>query len=352
MGRAAWHRRWVLIGAVMAVSGLGGVVVAGCASESTTSEESATSAEQTSAAADHLEELAQGETPGIASQLVEVDGYSYEDVEDDEVAAIHEYLTAIEDEIGVAEFFRAVSLHSIVSEDEDQNTARRADGAYETGFLQLLEYSEPPPVGVEPARTSVSDDDPIDSFTVGDIDVFVFEDPESPDSRFTLAWDRHGVTGSLDGADRAPLERWVRRYLELPERQPNESSTLSDQLHRVPGYAYVNYWDDSTNDLLVELLSGRAASAHAVVDRDGAIGGLWLIEVGAEITSEDLEAVANEIAPGAPTEAVELGQGEAVRVELETGETMYLSVQDQVLAVVVTTVDDLARPFLTDYLEG
>lgn len=240
----------------------------------------------------HSVDLAQGETAGIASQLVTVPGYRYEDPDADEVMSITAMLDAQAEVLGNPDLFRAVSLHSIVSEDPNQNTARAGSGLRETGFLRLIEFAPPPRAGArgDIAKIGTGGFPEVGSFTVAGTKVFVLEDETAPESRYYLVWFRHGVQGIFDGADRAPLERWTRAYLAIPEREPEESDRLAAALKPIPGYVYANWWEDTVLPDLGRIFVGSTASSvHAVSGIDEGVGGLMLAD---EVTGtlDDLAA--------------------------------------------------------------
>jgi hypothetical protein len=88
-------------------------------------------------------------------------------------------------------------------------------------------------VGVEAHPTSSYGQPAIDRLEAAGVSVFVFEIPQSPDSRFTYSWLDHGVQGFIDGANREPLERWVTAYLTLSKLAEQETLELAARLTSV-----------------------------------------------------------------------------------------------------------------------
>lgn len=122
---------------------------------------------------------------------------------------------------------------------------------------------------------------PIDRLEIAGVPVFVFGDPSSDDSRFTYQWLDHGIQGFIDGADREPIERWVRAYLAIPKLGENETAALHANLTDGPGFGYADYDPASTTGDLLAPLRGMAYSAHKVTDADGKFGLLVLAETDA-----------------------------------------------------------------------
>ena len=182
---------------------------------------------------DHTTELSTGESRILAAQLVEVPGYTYQDVSEDESKRIRNNLREWAQAVGVPEdIFSAVSLHAVKADDSSQNTALGSLGL-EVGFLSLSEFSEAPPAGAI-GQLGAGYQDSIDEFEVDGVTVRVFETPDSADSRFTYWWFRHGVQGMLDGATREETQRWVTDYLSQPVRVGAESGLLGAALSRSP----------------------------------------------------------------------------------------------------------------------
>jgi hypothetical protein len=226
---------------------------------------------------DHQSDLAVGETALLTQFLVPVDGYRYIDEPsskyEDVLAMFDAYDAGFDEDV-----FRAVSLHGVVADDPSQNTAQRWDKKWEVGYLALVEFTEVMPSGIDQQLAEKSfGGEAIDQLDVGGIKVFVFEDPESPDSRFFYSWLEHGIQGFIDGADREPLERWVRSYLMIPKLAERETKELAARLTDIPGFAYANV-DWSTEGATVEAFGDSFYSMHAVGDSVGSIGRLMLID--------------------------------------------------------------------------
>lgn len=286
METAERHRVVTFRRAALVVAGL---LLSSCSAPGQDDAAPSTSREDTTAV-DHQEELAEAEDLGIASQLVDVPGYRYDDIDPREVDGILQILEAAEDDMGIPEVYRSVSLHSVVADDPTQNRSRRGDGAYEVGFLALIEFVEPPPATASETWSIFSADgrEPIDELALSGTTVWVFEDPSAPESRYKLVWLRHGVQGNLDGAELEPLTTWAEAYLAIPEREPEEDDLLARSLPDVDGFAYVNYWDPSITEDLGELFLEDPASVHAVVDAEGTVGVLSLVDVPPPFDGDDL----------------------------------------------------------------
>jgi hypothetical protein len=225
-------------------------------------------------AKDHQRELAAGETPLLARHLVPVDGYSYVDALRAEVALASSDIEAAEAEAGV-DLLGGFSLHSVISDDPPQNTARNTTGDFEVGFLQLYQLVVPVRYGEDEqiARATVPSD-LIDRFDVAGIRVFVFEDPSHPDSRYFYVWTEHGMTGVIDGADREPLERWLAAYLKIPKLGDHEAPDLASRLTAVEGFAYTDVDTSLSPEFVV--LADIDHSMHIVSDHEDPVGSIIL----------------------------------------------------------------------------
>lgn len=303
----------------------------------------------TTEAVDHQTSLAEGETAGIASQLVEVPGYRYEDVSAEEVEGLLDIMRRDLAPLG-DDPIRAASFHSVVADDDSLNTADGSTGP-ELGFFRLLEFRSSPPadLAAEVARLGTSGLDEIDQLEVDGTEVVVFEDPESIDSRYTLTWLRHGVQGVIDGATRAPLERWVQEYLAIPEREPTEDDRLAAALRSVPGYAYVNYWDDVLIDAVRPLLDGHPASIHTVTDDTGAMAVLALAETGEPLDQQGLVALADDLDPSGSASATQVA-GVPVATTTTADATLWVWSEGEISGVLVAPDESAGAAFLEAYL--
>lgn len=226
---------------------------------------------------DHQSDLAVGETALLTQFLVPVDGYRYIDEPSSKYEDVLATFDANDAELE-GDLFGAVSLHGVVADDPSQNTAQRWDRNWEVGYLALVQFNEVLPSGSDQQLAEWSfGGEAIEQLDVGGVKVFVFEDPESPDSRFFYSWLEHGVQGIIDGADREPLERWVRSYLMIPKLAERETKELAARLTDVPGFAYANV-DMSTEGAAVEAFGDLSYSMHAVADDVGSIGRLVLTD--------------------------------------------------------------------------
>jgi hypothetical protein len=152
---------------------------------------------------DHQVELAIGENEFVTRFVVPVDGYRYENDDGGTYEDVGAVLEAFDSGTGT-DVFGAISLHSVVGDDPSQNTARARNGDWEVGWLQLIQLNEAIPFGADKKWSEFAvafaiGDRPYEA--IGQLDlsgtaVFVFENPELPDSRFHYAWLDHGVRGS------------------------------------------------------------------------------------------------------------------------------------------------------------
>jgi hypothetical protein len=226
---------------------------------------------------DHQTDLSIGESSFLAVYVVPVAGYSYVNADDSEIEATIELLDSVESDAGY-DLFGAVSLHSVVADDPSQNTARTRSGNAEVGFLGLVQFNEVVPAGFEEQAASNSvGGAPIARLEMSDIPVFVFEDPESADSRYTYAWFEHGTQAFIDGADQEPLERWIDAYLQIPKLTPNETVELDALLVALERFTYANF-DPAIQPEIDEALGQYPYSAHRVADTEDVIGTLLLVE--------------------------------------------------------------------------
>ncbi len=353
-GRAL--RRLVLVGTVVVGVVLGGCGTSDDSSRSSTSESkgAATSGPSTTLS-DHQKHLVAGETISVTAQLVPVPGYRYEDVPKAEVEAALKQLREFEKSNGAAagEIYSAVSLHSVVAEDPAQNTARAGD-SNEVGFLRLVESAQQLPVGIEEevAKGFSGGVNQIDTLTVSEIPVYVFEDPASTDSRYYYVWIRDGVLGAVDGATRPELERWLTAYLAEPVLLPNETGRLSAALVPVSGYVYANDTDGFlTSSWITKPLGEVPNSFHLVADTEGTMGELLLAEVEPSMTTQQLTSTLLA-SVGDEFTSVGTSQMGGVTVEHLTGpDDVFAWTRDGIAGIYLTTENvDKAEPFLTTFL--
>jgi hypothetical protein len=226
---------------------------------------------------DHQTDLSAGESPFLGAYVVPVDGYSYVDADEFEIDAIIERLDSIERDTDY-DFFGAVSLHSIVADDPSQNTARTQARKLEVGFLGLVQLNDVVPAGrEEEVASNASGGVPIERLEMSGVPVFLFEAPDSVDSRYTYSWFEHGTHAFIDGADREPLERWIAAYRDVPKLAPNENAQLDAILVPLEGFTYANF-DPAVQPEFDEALGQYTYSAHRVADTADAIGSLLLVE--------------------------------------------------------------------------
>jgi hypothetical protein len=179
--------------------------------------------------------------------------------------------------------------------------------------------------------------------------VLVFEDPTSEDSRYYYTWLRHGVQGAIDGSDRASIERWLADYMAKPVLVDTETSTLSDRLVAVPGFAYVNFADPySTKQLVTKPLGKIPSSLHQIVDEDGAIGGLILAEAPSGVATLDyvdglLEAGLKGFTDAGP---VTFGTTTAEHLTGTSGQEAFVWVDNGIAAAMLTKSPTETTAFL------
>ncbi len=198
--------------------------IAGCGSAGGGGGESASSPAPSRAATspvNHLANLAPQESPELASQLVRIPGYSYADPPVSEVNSQIKRVKQHEEQVGApAGFIAAQSYHGVVAVDASQNKSRTTSGGTEVGFLVLWAFSQAPPASLTDDETFFSYQHdgkaPIARLEMSGTPVYVFEYPDTPDSRFMYSWLRHGILANFDGAARGPAERWLNRYLAAP----------------------------------------------------------------------------------------------------------------------------------------
>jgi hypothetical protein len=263
-----WRNGWVI--AVVALAMVGALGLIGTLVGDTDNPR------RLAASGDHQQELVAGETPFIAGYLVPVDGYSYADASKLEIDLMLRGIEEAEASAG-SDAWGASSLHSVIADDPSQNTTQG-----EVGFLYLIQFNSPILYGSEEeyARNSIMAE-MIDRLDIAGVPVFVFDNPESRNSRYHYVWFEHGVGGTIDGADRGPLEAWLSAYLEVPKLAEHETAELDARLTVVAGYAYsdfdlVHFGSDAEE--VGSALPDLAYSMHTVVDNEDPLGVLTLAE--------------------------------------------------------------------------
>ena len=225
----------------------------------------------------HQTRLSPGESAFLARYLTPVDGYSYVDADDFEINGAIALFDSIEAELDY-DLFGAISLHSVVADDPSQNTARTQTRKREVGFLGLVQFNEVVPAGGdEQVASNAFGGTPIDRLEISGVTVFVFENTNSVDSRYTYNWLQHGTQAFIDGADREPLERWIAAYLEVPKLAPNETIELEALLTPVDGFTYADF-DTAVQPEIDDTLGQYSYSAHLVADTEESIGVLLLVD--------------------------------------------------------------------------
>ena len=303
---------------------------------------------------DHREVRQTGESVSIAAQLVPVPGYKYKNVSAAERAAAEARVRKEEKASGAArgEVFSSVSFHGVVADDESQNTAHSTQGA-EVGFLQLNEFTDPPPAEVEQQFGSTYTGNPVvDSFQVGGTTVWVTTQAGAPDSKYMYVWSRDGVVAAFDGATRPETEKWVRTYLAVPVLSPGETGSLSAALHPTPGYVFGNFVDRTVRDEWVTGPFGDGVdySLHQVADATHTVGGLLLVDAGGSSTSAERAQKVADSFDGATVGAPTTVAGTQV-VPVSTGQMeAFVWVRDGVTGIYLSSNADTAPPFLAAFL--
>ena len=217
-------------------------------------------ASPSSSAAQHTG-LSERETAVLAAELVPVDGVTYRDIPAAELAT---YVGKLPADISSA------SYHSVID----------ATSGQEVAFLVLL---VPPPADAmnavanaeQVARSTLQTDTPT-ALTLSGQQVWYAEKPENPKSRYTYTWQRHGTQAWVDGAARAPLEKFLAAYFAAGFRGA-ESALLSQHLVDVAGFSFTNAVDRTRELAAVpDALPGAEASMHYVFDATHSFGGLVL----------------------------------------------------------------------------
>ncbi|MFN8025077.1 MAG: hypothetical protein U0W40_01610 [Acidimicrobiia bacterium] len=313
----------------------------------------------------HETELAEGETAVIAANLVPVKGTCYVDVSADEQAAELLMVSQLTDSEGTS-LVESVSLHSVISNKAAENTARAGNGR-ELGFLELFAFTPAaaPPAGIEEQLVSVfTNGDEVGSFTANGTKVYVFSDPTSRDSRWYLAWVRHGVAAVLDGATRPLLEKWTRAYLAKPVLVGDESAALSKALVPVDGFVYANFLPEGTDfeslhqGFVTDPIGDVAWSSHQVVNSEYPVGGLVLAEAPTSMTTESYaQALQQGTLSTATLVGIEtIGSTPVAHFTISSGGAngdgadIFVWVRDGVAGVGMTSYPADYQPFLEAFL--
>jgi hypothetical protein len=285
----------------------------------------------------------------MASQLVQIPGYNYADPSVSEVNLYIKRVRQLYERLGAPGFIAAQSYHAVVAADASQNQSHTASGGTEVGFLQLYAYSQAPPASLTDDKAFFSSQQdgkaPITRMEISGTPVYVFEQPDMPNSRFQYMWLRHGILANFDGAARGPMERWLNRYLAAPNPSPGETAPLAARLVPVAGYAYVNLPDPAAAQRTVSKVFGTAAySLHEIVNGKGNFANLALVPVPA--VTETAAAVADyhkaypelfgspasSTIAGVTVEKFNMGEGVTAYVWAAKGVVGFLSTDDTAAA--------------------
>jgi hypothetical protein len=155
--------------------------------------------------------LVPDETPLLAQQLVDVDGYRYADIRVDELGDNVELIEDYEEHVGV-DLVVGASWHPVVADDLSQKTTSNV----EVGLLFLLQRNESIDDGeiLEHLRAFWIKGEPVEELEIAGSTVLLHDDPTRLNSRYTYTWTIDDVSGVIDGADRETIERWLTAYLE------------------------------------------------------------------------------------------------------------------------------------------
>ena len=307
----------------------------------------------------HRANLAPQESLDLASQLVQIPGYSYADPPVSEVNRFIKRVKQLEKRLGAPGFIAAQSYHGVVAADASQNQSHTASGGTEVGFLQLHAYSQAPPASLTDDKRFFSDQHdgkaPITRLEMSGTPVYVFEDPGMPNSRFQYMWLRHGILGNFDGAARGPMERWLNRYLGAPNPSPGETAQLAARLVPVAGNAYVNLPDPATAERMVRNVFGTAAySLHEIVNGNGSFANLALVSVPAGTDTAAAVADYHKAYPelfGSPASSTIAGVS-AEKFNMGEGVTTYVWAAKGVAGSMSTDDTAAAEHFLRGLLGG
>ena len=148
----------------------------------------------------HQAHPAEGETPEVAALLVDVPGYRYLDATEPE---IQNFLEGVRIRV-VEGAWSGGSLHSVIDSQ-----------GREVAFLQLYGFV---PAAVSASQTSdivsaMFGARPTSRSIIAGRQVFLFEDPEVPASRYTYMWQMGNTVIAADSGDDEQILRWIRAYL-------------------------------------------------------------------------------------------------------------------------------------------
>ncbi len=191
------------------------------------------------------------ETPALAGHLVEVSGYRYSDIADDErtaeIAALPEWVTA-------------ASFHDIVD---------CATGA-EVGRLVLLVVPPDSPAlaagnsqGLATQMLGTAD---VSRQEFSGHEVWVAIDPLAAPRVVQYLWTRHGAVGGVGAPDRAAADRFLGGYFHAPYLGI-EDPILGARVVDVDGFVFVDASDRMIEvDAVAAVALGATGSLHYVFD--------------------------------------------------------------------------------------
>lgn len=195
--------------------------------------------------------LAEFETAELTGHLLEVSGYRYVDIADDErsaeIAALPEWVTA-------------ASFHDIVD----------CASAAEVGRLVLLVMPpDSPALAAGRSRalaTQMLGTGGVRRETFSGHVVWVAIDPLHPTRPVQYLWVRHGTVGGVGAADEAVAERFLGGYFRVPYFG-SENPILGARVVDVAGFAFVDASDRTIEvDAVAGVALGATGSLHYVFD--------------------------------------------------------------------------------------
>ena len=214
------------------------------------------------------------ESAALAGQLVDVVGYRYTDVSDDE---------RTREVAGLPGSVSAASFHDVV----DRMTGE------EVGRLVLLVF--PPdsawlaPGNAESLAAQVLGTTAVTRAELSGHEVWLAEDPSQSAWHVQYLWTRHGTVGGLGAPCRAEADAFLAAYFAVPYLGI-EAPILATRVVGVPGFGYTDASDRTTEtDAAAIVVPGATASLHNVFDSTHMFAGLVLVGPVAAADAEELE---------------------------------------------------------------
>ncbi len=293
--------------------------------------------------AQHAEQLAEGESAALAAELVDVPGFYYEDVGEEELRTA---LGAISELAPLAASFHVV---------------RQVSSGDEIAFLQLLAIDPNDavhaPVNWESYGRGVTGADDVRTLAFSGQTVFLAEEPSEPASRYKYVWLRHGTAGWADGPDRGALEGWLKAYFAVAVVLPGENPALVERLVPVPGFAYTNETSREITRTFTQAFDGVGYSVHNAFDKVHKFGSIVLIGPAPSLTEQRFVAgIASSLSHVSGVQPVEEPglemEGMAVYRLLSKGGGVHLTTfvwwwsDARIGGALATERPDIGEPFL------